>query len=66
MNGTIVGHGSYGHEGISYQIRITRLGHVITRAKRHIKTSQIMAEEYLRKEVLKKSTSQVNENLKNL
>ena len=46
---TIVGVGDHYHNNISYTIRITRTGHIVTRNTKHIKITPITAEEYFRK-----------------
>ena len=47
-HGTIVGAGSHNHSNGSYTITITRIGHIVTRNSKHIKTTPITAEQYLR------------------
>ena len=47
-HGTVVGGGDHNHNNRSYTIRITKTGHIITRNSKHIKTTPITAEQYLR------------------
>ena len=58
MYGTIVRHGSDDHYNRSNKIQITKMDCIITRTKIHVRSTPIKAEDYLRKEVLKKSTLQ--------
>ena len=44
MYGTIVGHGSDDHHSRCYRIQVTKMGHIITRNKRHIKSIPIITE----------------------
>ena len=54
MHGTVVRQGSYDHHERSYRMRVSKMGHISTRTNRHIKTTPIMLDEYLRKEVVEK------------
>ena len=45
---TIVGAGYHNHNNRSCRIRVTKTGHMATRNSKHIKTSPITAEHYLR------------------
>ena len=51
MHGTVVEHGSDDHNGRNYMIRVTNMGHTITRTERHLKAIPITAENYLRNEM---------------
>ena len=53
-HGTVVRHLSNYHDGRSYKIRVSKTGCIITRTDRHVKTTLIIAEEYLRNAVAKK------------
>ena len=59
--GTIVDYGSDDYHGRSYKLRVTKMGHIITKTKRQIKTIPITAEEYLRNVVLEKTALQVED-----
>ena len=48
-HGTIVGYEIENHNGRSYKIRVTMAQCTMTRTKRHVKTTLISAEDYLRK-----------------
>ena len=48
MHGTIADHGNNTHNGISYKIRIRKTGTTVTRIARHVKTTPISSEQYLR------------------
>ena len=45
--GTVKGKDDHNHHERSYNICITRTGHFVTRDKKHIKPTQITAEQYL-------------------
>ena len=47
-HGTVVGIGNHNHNNRSYIIRFTKTGCIITRNSKHIKTTPITAEQYLR------------------
>ena len=53
MHGTIPGPGSDDHNGRSYKIRMTKIGHTITRTRRHMKSIPITAEDYIHYQVKK-------------
>ena len=53
MYGTAEGCGADENSGKCYEIRVTKMGYTITRTKRHIKTTPITAEDYLRNDVSK-------------
>ena len=60
-HGTVVRHTSYGDHGKSYRIRVLKMGYIISRTDRHVKTTPITVEEYLENEVVKKDKT-VGEN----
>ena len=64
--GTVVGHGSGDHKRRSYKIIMTKTRHTITRMKRHVKTTPISAEDYLRKEMSKANLPQTDDKLNEL
>ena len=47
IHGTVRGKGEHNHHERSYNIYITRTGQLVTRDRKHIKPTQIMAEQYL-------------------
>ena len=55
-----MGHGTDGHRGGSYSIRVTKTGCTITRMKSHMKTTPIPAIEYLRNKVSKANRTQTD------
>ena len=46
--GTIVGRSNHNHNNRSYTIQITMTGHIVIRNSKHIITTPITAEQYLR------------------
>ena len=48
-HGTIVRHGLDDHHGRSYKLRVSKIGHSITRTQRHTRATMVMAKEYLGK-----------------
>ena len=55
MHGTIIEPWTDNHNGRSYRIRVTKTGHVITRTKRHIKSTNVSVDDYLWNEMTKAS-----------
>ena len=47
-HGTVVGRGDHNHNNRSYTIRVTKTGCIITRNSKHIKTTPITTEQYIR------------------
>ena len=58
-----MGYTSEGHKATNYKIRVTKNGHTITRMKRHMSTTPISAEDYLRKDILTANTLQTYDKL---
>ena len=59
MHGTIVGQRSGNNNGRSYKIKVTQMGCMITRTKRHMKATTTTAEHCLRNEVMKANQPQM-------
>ena len=53
MHETVTRHGSEDHNGRCYKIKVTKTGCTITGTKRHMETSKISTEDYLRNEMSK-------------
>ena len=53
MHGIVVAHRSDYHHSRSYRIQVSKAGYIITRTSRHVKTTPVKTEEYLRNEVRK-------------
>ena len=51
MHGMIIGHGTDDQNGRGYRVRVTITDHGITRKKRHITLTKILAEYYLQTEM---------------
>ena len=63
-HGTIVGTDNHSHINRSYTIRITRMGYIITSNSKHIKTTPITAEQYLRDQLMQHMNDPVHKIIK--
>ena len=59
MPRAITGHRSDYHSGRSYKIRVIKMGHMITRTERHVKTKPITVEDFIRNEMSKNNQLQM-------
>ena len=66
MQETEVWYASDDHHGRSYKIQVTEMSHITTRTRRHVKITQITAEEHLRNEVSKEDKLKGQTGLTNL
>ena len=62
MHKTIIDHCDSDHSGRSYRIHIMKTGKVVTKIAGHIKTTPVLAEEYLREQILKQSDKYICRN----
>ena len=51
------------YKGRSYRVQVIKNGHIITRMKRHVRATQISAEDHLRKVMSKANRPQTNNKL---
>ena len=64
-HGTVVGRGDHNHNDRSYTMRVTqKMGHIITRNIKQIKTMSITAEHYLRDQCTKHTENPLDKILK--
>ena len=61
--GTVVGHGSDNYMGRSYKLRMMKTGCIITRTKRHMRSTPVSAEVYPREEMSKANRPQADNKL---
>ena len=57
IHGTVEGKGDHNHHDRSYNICITRTGHLVTWDRQHIKPTSIIAEQYLWDQLQKHTTT---------
>ena len=62
---TVVAKGDHNHNNRSYMIRIFRTDQIVTRNRKHINTTPITVEKYLRDQINTNTTDPLNEFLKN-
>ena len=65
-HGNMVGYGTDNHKGRSYKVYVMKTGCVITRTKRQVRATPILAEDYLRKETFKANRPQADDKLNEL
>ena len=51
-HGTVVGRGDHNHSNRSYTTRLTKMDHLINRNSKHIKTTPITAEQYIKDQLI--------------
>ena len=64
-HGTVVGRGDHNHNNRSYTLQVTKAGHIITRNSKHMKSTPITAEQYLRDQ-LTQHTEDPQQNIKTI
>ena len=66
LHGTVVGRGDHKHNNRSHKIRVTKTGHIITTNCKHITTTTITAEQYLRDQLTQHTEDPSGQNVKTL
>ena len=66
MHETMVGHQTDDHDSRSYRVQVIKTRCIMTRMKRHVRTTPISAQDYLRKEMYKANRPETYEKLNEL